>query len=192
MQSRHGLIHLGRQSKLLLHGSLRALGPWIDRQMQRRRLRLAAHSYFHLIITRRSERSSRSDAGVKRTGYLNRIIVAQVPRETVHPLICGNCFWPLDAIRPFRRLFAFFFLFAGKMPEEFSGRVQNIERDFLFWRSLQIIINDRARWRVIADWLALIEFLLFPRSVFLKMYGLKSSSLCRSTATYAALASCGE
>src|SRR5439155_22135644 len=29
-------------------------------------------------------------------------------------------------------------------------------------------------------------------SVFLKMYGLRSSSLCRSTATYAVFASCGE
>src|SRR5438034_6649331 len=141
MQSRHGLIHLGRQSKLLLHGSLRALGPWIDRQMQRRRLRLAAHSYFHLIITRRSERSSRSDARVKRTGYLNRIIVAQVPREAVHPFICGNGFWPLDAIWPFRRLFAFFFLFAGEMPDEFARSIQNIERDFFFRSTLEIVID---------------------------------------------------
>src|SRR5205823_3377204 len=33
---------------------------------------------------------------------------------------------------------------------------------------------------------------VFPKSVVLKIYGLKSSSLCRSTATYALLASCGD
>src|SRR5205814_9350987 len=120
MQSGHGVIYLCRQSKLLLHGAFCAFGSWINRQMQRCSLRLSANIQFHLVIARRSERSPRSEAGVEGTWYLNGILIAQIPWETVHPLICGNCFWSLDAIRPFRRLFAFFFLPAGKMPDDFA------------------------------------------------------------------------
>src|SRR5207237_518396 len=109
--------------------------------------------------TGRSERSSRSDARVKGTGYLYGMIVEQVPREAVHPFVCGNCFWPLDAIWPFRRLFTFFFLFAGEMPDEFARSIQNIERDFFFRSTLEIVIDNRARRRVITNWLALVEFL---------------------------------
>src|SRR5215475_14720186 len=127
--------------------------------MQRRSLRFAADSQFHLVIPRRNERSSGSDARVKRTGYLNGIIEAQVPCEAVHSFICRNCFGPLDAIGPFRRLFAFFFFLAGKVPDDFARSIENIEPDLVFRRGLEIVINDRARWRVIADWLALVEFL---------------------------------
>src|SRR4029453_4127149 len=45
------------------------------------------------------------------------------------------------------------------MPDDFARSIQNIERDLFLRRSLQIIIDDRARRRVIADWLALVEFL---------------------------------
>src|SRR5882757_821312 len=126
--------------------------------MQRRSPRLAASSQFYLVITGRGERSSWPDAGVKRTGYLNGIIVAQVPCEAVHPFICRNCLRSLDAIRPFRRLFALFFLFAGKVPDDFARSIQNVERDLVFGRSLEIVINNRARRRIIADWLTPVEF----------------------------------
>src|SRR3954468_22873722 len=115
MQSGHGLIYVCCQSKLLLHGAFCAFGPWINRQMQRRSLRFSDNSQFHLVITRRSERTSRSDAGVEGTWYLNGILIAQIPCEAVHPLIGGNCFWSLGAGRAFRPLFACFFFFAGKM-----------------------------------------------------------------------------
>ena len=45
------------------------------------------------------------------------------------------------------------------MPDDFARTVQNIERDLVFRRSLEIIINDRAGRRIIADWLTPVEFL---------------------------------
>ena len=45
------------------------------------------------------------------------------------------------------------------MPDEFARSIQNIERDFFFRSTLEIVIDNRARRRVIANWLALVEFL---------------------------------
>src|SRR5207237_9343288 len=56
-------------------------------------------------------------------------------------------------------LFGFFFLFASEMPDEFDRSIQNIERDFFFRSTPVIVIDNRARWPVIANWLALVEFL---------------------------------
>ena len=43
------------------------------------------------------------------------------------------------------------------MPDEFSLAVENIERDFVFRRALQIIIDDCSGRRIFADGLPLIE-----------------------------------
>ena len=45
------------------------------------------------------------------------------------------------------------------MPNEFAGSVENIECHFIFGRGLEIIIDDRARRRVVADRLAFVELL---------------------------------
>ena len=45
------------------------------------------------------------------------------------------------------------------MPDDFSLSVENIERDFIFRRSLEIVINHRARRRVVTHRLAFVEFL---------------------------------
>src|SRR4030095_16831823 len=159
MQSRHGIIHLRCQSKLLLHGGLCAFGPWVNRQIQRCGLRFATDSKFDLVIAGQSQWPLRTSAKVKRAGYLYGIIVTQVPGKPVHSFVCWDCLYALDPIWPFRWLFGFFFFSAGKMPDDFALSVQNIERDFVFWCSLEIIIDDRARRRVVADWLTLVEFL---------------------------------
>ena len=53
--------------------------------------------------------------------------------------------------------------------------------------------SSRTAWTYAPSGIPVVIALqFFPRSVVLKMYGLKSSSLCRSTATYAVLPSCGE
>src|SRR5207237_5673264 len=70
-----------------------------------------------------------------------------------------NVLHTLDAIRPFRLLLAFFFFFAGKMPDHFAGTVEDIERDLLFSHGLEIVIDDCPRRRVVAHWLAFVEFL---------------------------------
>ena len=51
------------------------------------------------------------------------------------------------------------FSLAGKMPDDFARSIEDIERDLIFWRGLEIIIDDCAGRRVIADRLALVEFL---------------------------------
>src|SRR5437867_8004167 len=88
--------------------------------MKRRSLRFAADGQFYLVIARQRKRPLGSRARIKRARNLNRIIVPQIPRESIHPFICWNRFHALDAIRPLRRLLAFFFLFAGKMPDDFA------------------------------------------------------------------------
>ncbi len=45
------------------------------------------------------------------------------------------------------------------MPEHFAGTVEDIERDLLLWDGLEIVIDDCPRRRVVAHWLALVEFL---------------------------------
>src|SRR5213080_311258 len=112
MQSRHAIVHLHRQSELLFQRLFLSLSAWVDEEMQRNRLRFAADGQFHLIITRQGQRSPRADAKVKRAGYLYGIIVTQVPGEPVHSFVWWNRLRALDAIRPLRRLLAFFFLFA--------------------------------------------------------------------------------
>ncbi len=113
--------------------------------MQRRSLRFSADSQFHLIIARQRERALGAVPGIKRARDLNRVIVTQIPCEPVHAFVGWNRFHALDAVRPFRRLLAFFFLLAGKMPDDFARSIENIERDFLFRRGLEIIINHCAR-----------------------------------------------
>ena len=88
--------------------------------MQRRSLRFAADNQLHLIITGQRQRTLGSSARIKCAGNLDRIVVTQVPRESIHSFIGWNRFHALDAIRPFWRLFAFFFLFAGKVPDDFA------------------------------------------------------------------------
>src|SRR5437762_14134473 len=117
--------------------------------MQRNRLRFAADGQFHLIITRQGQRSPRADAKVKRAGYLYGIIVTQVPGEPVHSFVWWNRLRALDAIRPLRRLLAFFFLFARKMPDDLDRTVEDLQRDLLLRRLAEIILDDRARRLVI-------------------------------------------
>src|SRR4029453_7968275 len=158
MQSRHGLIHLRCKSKFLLYGGLCAFGAGINRQMQRCSLRFATDSKFNLVIARQSQRPLRTSAKVKRAGYLYGIIVTQVPCKPVHSFVCWNRLYALDPIWPFQWLFGFFFLFAGKMPNDFARSIENIERDVVFRCSFEIIIDDRARRWVIADRLGALEF----------------------------------
>src|SRR5947207_14123389 len=113
--------------------------------MQRNRLRFAADGQFHLIITRQGQRSPRADAKVKRAGYLYGIIVTQVPGEPVHSFVWWNRLRALDAIRPVRRLLAFFFLFVIKMSDALSCSVVDIQRIFLLLLLLYIISFDRLR-----------------------------------------------
>src|SRR2546430_10750580 len=91
-----------------------------DCQMGRRSLRFTADSQFYLIITGQRQRTLRTGAGVKRAGNLDRIVVTQVPCESIHSFVRWNRFHALDAIRPFWGLLAFFFLFAGKVPDDFA------------------------------------------------------------------------
>src|SRR4029077_17807408 len=127
--------------------------------MKRRSLRFAADGQFYLVIPRQRKRALRPCRKIKRAWDLSRILVAQIPREPIHPFICRNRFHALDAIGPLGRLLAFFFLFAGKMPDHFARTIEVIERDLFFWRGLEIIINDCSRRRVITDWLSFVEFL---------------------------------
>ena len=45
------------------------------------------------------------------------------------------------------------------MPDHFAGTVDDIERDLLFSHGLEIVIDDCPRRRVVAHWLAFVEFL---------------------------------
>ena len=45
------------------------------------------------------------------------------------------------------------------MADNFSLCIENIERHFIFRRGLEIIIDHRTGGRVVADWLASVEFL---------------------------------
>ena len=120
MQLGTAIVHLHRERELFLQRSFRALCARIDRQMQRGGLRFSADGQFHLIITRQRQRSFGSRARIKRARDLYWIVVTQVPGEPVHSFVCWDCLYALDAIRPFRRLLAFPFLLAGKMPDHFA------------------------------------------------------------------------
>src|SRR5947207_9744716 len=122
-------------------------------------LRFAANGQFHLVITWQRQWALRSSAGIESARDLNRIVVTQVPCETVHSFVSWNCLYALYAIRPLRRLLVFFLFLAGKMPHDISRRIEDIECNFLFRRGLEIVIDDRARRRVITDWLPFVEFL---------------------------------
>src|SRR2546430_7581708 len=58
-----------------------------DCQMERRSLRFTADSQFYLIITGQRQRTLRTGAGVKRAGNLDRIVVTQVPCESIHSFV---------------------------------------------------------------------------------------------------------
>src|SRR5256885_16347393 len=83
--------------------------------MQRRGLRFSAGTQFHLINARQRERTFRTGTGIKCPGNLRWIVITQVPREAIHSLVSRNRLGALDAIGPFRRLFALLLFFAGEM-----------------------------------------------------------------------------
>ena len=120
MQLRNAIVHLHRQIGLLLQRGFRTFCARIDREMQRRSLRFAADGQLHLVIAGQGEGSFWSVAGIKCSGNLYWIIVAQIPCEPVHPFVSWNCLRALDPIRPFRWLLTLSFLFAGKMPDDFA------------------------------------------------------------------------
>ena len=162
----HGLVqlgnafrHLGGEGKVLRQLGLRALGARIDDQMEGRGLTFPAGRQFDGVVAGEGEGTLGAVACIKRARHLDRFVVAQIPGETIHALIGRNYLRFHHPVGPFRRLFVFLFLLTGKMPNDFALRIQNVESDFVFGRTLEIVINHGAGWRILAHGLAAIEFL---------------------------------
>src|SRR5438067_2092945 len=125
--------------------------------MEWRRLGFSRDSQFHLIIARQGERSAGAFAGIKSARGFDWIIIMKVPGETVHPFHGRNGSRGLDLVGPFGWLIVLFLFLARKMPDHLSLGVEDIEDYFILRGGFQVVIDDSASGRVVADGLSFID-----------------------------------